>query len=101
MSDSISRRKFIAASAVGAAALTSATSEAGEPRPNSAAQPNEKPTPTRFQISCMTLPYSRFPLARALQGLRTAGYAHVAWGTTLPMIASVIDLTSMPSMVIS
>ena len=40
------------------------------------------PTPTRFQIACMTLPYSRFPLARALTGVRAAGYDHVAWGTT-------------------
>ncbi len=38
--------------------------------------------PTRFQIACMTLPYSRFPLARALQGIREAGYKYVAWGTT-------------------
>ena len=38
--------------------------------------------PTRFQIACMTLPYSRFPLARALQGIREAGYEYVAWGTT-------------------
>ena len=26
-----------------------------------------KPAPTKFQIACMTLPYSRFPLPRALQ----------------------------------
>ena len=38
--------------------------------------------PTRFQIACMTLPYSRFPLVRALQGIREAGYKYVAWGTT-------------------
>ena len=38
--------------------------------------------PTRFQIACMTLPYSRFPLARALAGIRAAGYQFVAWGTT-------------------
>jgi sugar phosphate isomerase/epimerase len=30
----------------------------------------------------MTLPYSRFPLQRALQGIRKAGYSFVAWGTT-------------------
>jgi sugar phosphate isomerase/epimerase len=30
----------------------------------------------------MTLPYSAFPLQRALTGLRDAGYRHVAWGTT-------------------
>jgi sugar phosphate isomerase/epimerase len=30
----------------------------------------------------MTLPYSRFPLQRALTGLQSAGYRYVAWGTT-------------------
>lgn len=38
--------------------------------------------PARFQIACMTLPYSRFPLERALTGIKGAGYAFVAWGTT-------------------
>ncbi len=37
---------------------------------------------TKFQIACMTLPYSRFPLARALEGLKGAGYTFVAWGTS-------------------
>ena len=36
---------------------------------------------TDFQIACMTLPYSRFPLARALEGIHAAGYKYVAWGT--------------------
>ena len=36
---------------------------------------------TRFQIACMTLPYGRFPLTRALQGIKAAGYEYVAWGT--------------------
>jgi sugar phosphate isomerase/epimerase len=38
--------------------------------------------PTRFQIACMTLPYSRFSLDRALTGIKAAGYDYVAWGTT-------------------
>jgi sugar phosphate isomerase/epimerase len=38
--------------------------------------------PTRFQLACMTLPYAAFPLERALQGIRNAGYDYVAWGTT-------------------
>lgn len=38
--------------------------------------------PTQFQIACMTLPYSQFPLQRALDGIKAAGYKHVAWGTT-------------------
>ena len=37
---------------------------------------------TDFQIACMTLPYARFPLARALSGIKAAGYRFVAWGTT-------------------
>jgi sugar phosphate isomerase/epimerase len=30
----------------------------------------------------MTLPYSQFPLERALAGIKAAGYRYVAWGTT-------------------
>lgn len=37
--------------------------------------------PTHFQIACMTLPYSQFPLARALSGIQQAGFQYVAWGT--------------------
>jgi sugar phosphate isomerase/epimerase len=37
---------------------------------------------TEFQVACMTLPYSQFPLQRALTGIRDAGYRFVAWGTT-------------------
>jgi sugar phosphate isomerase/epimerase len=36
--------------------------------------------PTRFQLACMTLPYSAFPLERALTGIKSAGYQYVAWG---------------------
>ena len=42
----------------------------------------EKSKTTRFQIACMTLPYSQYPLARALSGIKGAGYKFVAWGTT-------------------
>jgi len=42
----------------------------------------ESPKKTNFLIACMTLPYSRFPLARALEGIKGAGYKYVAWGTT-------------------
>jgi sugar phosphate isomerase/epimerase len=38
-------------------------------------------SPTEFQVACMTLPYSRFPLQRALTGIKSAGYDYVAWGT--------------------
>ena len=44
----------------------------------------QEPAWTEFQLACMTLPYSRFPFARALAGIRGAGYRHVAWGTTHP-----------------
>lgn len=37
---------------------------------------------TRFQLACMTLPWSAFPLQRALEGIRLAGFRYVAWGTT-------------------
>ncbi len=37
-------------------------------------------TPTQFQLACMTLPYSAFPLTRALSGIKAAGYKYVAWG---------------------
>jgi sugar phosphate isomerase/epimerase len=38
--------------------------------------------PTKFQIACMTLPFARFPLSRALKGIQSAGYKYVAWGTS-------------------
>jgi len=50
-----------------------------------AAEDEKKPAPrskTEFQLACMTLPYSQFPLGRALQGIRDAGFRYVAWGTT-------------------
>src|SRR5437588_6865482 len=36
--------------------------------------------PTRFQIGCMTLPYSSVPVGRALEGIQKAGYRYVGWG---------------------
>ena len=38
--------------------------------------------PTKFQIGCMTLPYSPFSFDRALEGIARAGYKYAAWGTT-------------------
>ena len=43
-----------------------------------------QPDWTEFQMACMTLPYAPFPFARALEGIRGAGYTHVAWGLTHP-----------------
>jgi sugar phosphate isomerase/epimerase len=51
---------------------------------SAAAQAQPPPEWTDFQLACMTLPYSSFPFARALAGIRGAGYRYVAWGTTHP-----------------
>ncbi len=59
------RREFLFAPTLASAAAAGQTSAA---------------TPTRFQIACMTLPYSPFPLERALTGIKSAGYQFVAWG---------------------
>lgn len=70
------RRSFLRAGAAGlagAAVLSTARRlRADENRPGQ---------PTEFQIACMTLPYRGFPLARALYGIKRAGYRYVAWGT--------------------
>jgi len=53
--------------------------------PSAAAQADaasDAAKPTRFQIACMTLPYSAFPLERALKGIKSVGYEYVAWGTS-------------------
>jgi sugar phosphate isomerase/epimerase len=86
------RRTFLKAGAVaGAAAVLAshapAATTAASPAPATTAaatgdDPKTPRMPTRFQIACMTLPYSQFPLDRALTGLRGAGYRHVAWGTS-------------------
>ena len=44
--------------------------------------PSPERKPTIFQHACMTLPYSGFPLERALTCIKSAGYQFVAWGTT-------------------
>src|SRR5215472_7121864 len=49
---------------------------------SSAAALAQTARPTNFQVACMTLPYSAFPLQRALEGVARAGYRFVAWGTT-------------------
>jgi len=63
----------------GALAMTAASIVQRMPASFSA---EEKSPPTDFQLACMTLPYSQFSLERALQGIQTAGYKFVAWGTT-------------------
>jgi sugar phosphate isomerase/epimerase len=71
----MNRRTFL-----GAAASAAVTASGGL-RPPLATAADEKKL-TKFQIACMTLPYSRFTLARALEGIKGAGYGFVAWGTT-------------------
>ncbi len=66
----IDRREFLE---IGVAALAAS-------RFASAQEP--KKDPTKFQVACMTLPYSQFPLDRALSGIKAAGYKHVALYTT-------------------
>ena len=70
------RRAWLRASAAGLAALAAGAARSGE-EPTAA-----RGKATRFLIACMTLPYSRFPLRRALTGIQGAGYRYVAWGTT-------------------
>ena len=66
----IDRREFLG---IGAAALAGARlAPAQEP----------KRDPTKFQVACMTLPYSAFPFDRALTGIKAAGYKYVALYTT-------------------
>jgi sugar phosphate isomerase/epimerase len=62
----MNRRTFLASAAVGALPALAVADR----------------KPTQFQIACMTLPYSRFPLMRALTGIKGAGYKYVAWGTS-------------------
>lgn len=55
---------------------------AGEREGESATPTNKQAEPTKFQLACMTLPYSRFSFERALEGIKSAGYRYVAWGTS-------------------
>jgi sugar phosphate isomerase/epimerase len=81
--ETFDRRRLLQLGACGLAGLGAAgfASAAGQ-KPAGKGRPAARGKPTRFQIACMTLPYSAFPLARALTGLQRAGYRYVAWGTT-------------------
>ncbi len=77
---SLHRRGWLGLAAAGLAGMSCG---AFGPRQATAKEPTSaRGKPTRFQIACMTLPYSRFPLARALSGIKGAGYQYVAWGHT-------------------
>jgi sugar phosphate isomerase/epimerase len=64
----LDRRTFVTATSLSLAATLTRAQQA--------------PKATEFQLACMTLPYSQFPLARALSGIKEAGFKYVAWGTT-------------------
>jgi sugar phosphate isomerase/epimerase len=77
---SLDRRGWFRVTAAALAALAASDQAAGQPAgKESAPDPKRK---TRFQIACMTLPYARFSLERALTGIQSAGYRYVAWGNT-------------------
>jgi sugar phosphate isomerase/epimerase len=83
---SLNRRTWLRITGVSLAGLHS-TAACAKAAGSSLARPHQaEPTfarkATEFQIACMTLPYARFPLARALTGIKAAGYRYVAWGTT-------------------
>ncbi|MDZ4848689.1 MAG: TIM barrel protein [Pirellulaceae bacterium] len=80
---SLTRRGFVGTSAASLAAVavfrtTHCALPAAEPKPEQAKSAER--APTVFQHACMTLPYSAFPLERALTGIKAAGYRYVAWG---------------------
>ena len=56
---------------------------------------------TRFHIACMTLPYSAFPLERALSGIQQTGHKYVAWGVSHRDVTGamrpVLDVKAVPS----
>ena len=65
------------------------------------AQPAASTPWTQFQMACMTHPYASVPFARALEGIRAAGYSHVAWGTTHPSASGsrtpLLDVAAPPA----
>jgi sugar phosphate isomerase/epimerase len=77
--DPIGRRDWLRAAGAGLAGLAARATDSGAAGAPTKAAKGEA---TRFQIACMTLPYARFPLRRALTGIQGAGYRYVAWGTT-------------------
>src|SRR6266850_1791943 len=75
----VNRRRFVHAGMCALGASGFGLRAAAQPAAKTAAAA-ARGKPTQFQIACMTLPYSGFPLARALSGLKSAGYRYIAWG---------------------
>lgn len=73
----VGRRKFLRYTIAGISSAGMLNSVGRQ----SVALGQEKRESTKFLIACMTLPYSQFPLQRALEGIQSAGYRYVAWGT--------------------
>ncbi|MCY2975836.1 MAG: sugar phosphate isomerase/epimerase [Planctomycetota bacterium] len=83
----ISRRRFVSSSVVSVgsatllgASLSNVIGAEKEPQKSDMFSKSNGRKPTVFQHACMTLPYRNFPLERALSGIKSAGYDHVAWG---------------------
>ncbi len=76
----LDRRHWLGMTTAGLVGMASGASAAQQA--STKEQSTNRGKPSRFQIACMTLPYSRFPLDRALSGIKSAGYQYVAWGTT-------------------
>ena len=92
LSDSLTRRSMLQMTTGGIAQAMLTAS-----LPTAVAAEPEQSQPTQFQIACMTLPYSQFPLQRALTGILSAGYKHVAWGTSHRETAAGKRIPVMPT----
>jgi len=79
---SLDRRTFLKNGLFAAGTVAAGTAVVAPRRAQAAPAPSataRKP-PTKFIHACMTLAWSKFPLMRALSGIKSAGYDHVAWG---------------------
>ena len=92
----IDRRSLIKTGAAGLFGITvGANTRAQEKKADRTADESDQ-KPTQFQIACMTLPYSQYPLQRALAGITEAGYKYVAWGTTHKEAGEAMPVPVMP-----
>lgn len=79
----IDRRAFVQSAVTGVfAAMNGFVPSAVGQSPSNNPGGGKSGAPTSFKIACMTLPYSQFPLQRALTGIKSAGFQFIAWGTT-------------------
>jgi sugar phosphate isomerase/epimerase len=88
----LNRRSVLQLGAAGAGGLVLRSTVSGQEKP--AEPPGEKPT--RFQIACMTLPYSQYPLQRALSGIKSAGFEYVTLYTSHKEAGEVKAIPFMP-----